>query len=158
MSLSGLLQRSTGRSPKFAESSGFYERVPIRVGEFALVENSEGQIVFETTSQEFCDDGPKVTVTISDDDAGWSVNCSQGCYGWAITPSVDLHDERLARRRAMWHAAQHMAGRELSHVERYSLMHQVHNEDEADVFTDDAFFKNGNAVTNDPFGEFLEDK
>lgn len=156
MSLSGRLlgaKRSTGN---YAESHGHYERIPIRVGEFALKTNEEDKVVFETTSQEFCDDGPKITVIISNGDAGWSVGASQACYGWAITPSVDLHDDRLARRRAMWHAAQYMAGRDLSHRERFSLMHR--SSDDADLFEDDAFFKNGNAVTNDPFGEFLEDK
>lgn len=156
MSLSGRLLGRTQSTRRFAESSGCYERVPIRVNEFALKTNEEGRVVFETTSQEFCNDEPKITVTISGDDNGWSVTVNQGCYGWAVTPSVDLHDERLARRRAMWHAAQYMAGRDLSYKERFSLMRR--NDDDADLFEDDAFFKNGNAVTNDPFGEFLEDK
>lgn len=158
MSLRGMLRKTNPATQNYAESSGYYERVPIRVDEWTLVENEEGRIVFETTCKQFCENGPKTVVTISDDDAGWSVTCSQGCYGWSITTSVDLHDERLARRRAMWHAAQHMAGRELSWKERFSLSYQVHHEDDADLFKDDAFFKNGNAVTNDPFGEFLEDK
>lgn len=153
-----MLQKANPSTQKYAESSGYYERVPIRVGEWTLVKNEEGHISFETTCKEFCDNGPKTVVTISNNDSGWSVTCSQGCYEWSLTTSVDLHDERLARRRAMWHAVQYMTERELSGKERFSLLYQVYHEDDADLFKDDAFFKNGNAVTNDPFGEFLEDK
>lgn len=138
----------------FAESHGFYERVPIRVGEYALVKNEEDEVVFETTAQKHCDDGPKVTVTISKDN-GWSVTASQGSYMWNVTPSVELSKERLERRRAFWHAAQYMMGRKLNYKETFSTRRQI--EDEADLFEDDAFFNSGNAVTNDPFGEFLED-
>jgi hypothetical protein len=128
------------------------------VGEFSLVENSEERIVFETTSQEFCNDGPKVEIIISrKDDDRWEVSQKHGCYGSSVTPAVDLPTERLARRRAMWHAAQEMAGRDLSAPERFSILHQAY-EDDADLFEDDAFFRNGNAVTNDPFGEFLQDR
>lgn len=144
----------TGNSG-FAESNGFYDRIPIRVGEYSLVENEKDKLVFETTAQEHCDDGPKVTVSISKDD-GWSVNASQGCYMWNVTPSVELTKDRLERRRAFWHAAQYMIGRELNYKETFSTRRQI--EDEADLFEDDAFFKNGNAVTNDPFSEFLEDR
>jgi len=153
MKLLGILRGDSASNS--TESSGYYERVPIRVGEFALVENSEGEIVFETTSRKFCDDGPKIVLRISNSQSGWSVSCSQGSYNWNLTPSVDLTYERVARRRAMWHAAQYMSGQDLSHVKRYTIMHQVNNEETADVFEDDAFFKNGDAVTNDPFGEFL---
>lgn len=141
---------------QYCESDGYYERVPIRVNEFALVTNDEGKVVFETTSQEFCDDGPKLTITISESDTGWSVSVTQGGYGWSITPSVELDNSRLARRRAFWHAAQYMAGRDLSHKERFSLMHQSGIGTVPDLFKDDAFFKNGDPVTTDPFEEFLQ--
>lgn len=157
MILKSLIQNTGSSVGKYAESSGFYDRVPIRVGEFTLVRNSEGKVVFETTSQEFCNDGPKLEITIyRKDDGSWKVTRNHGCYGSDVTPSVDLTNERLARRRAMWHAAQEMAGRELSASERFSTLHQAYEED-ADLFEDDAFFKHGNAVTNDPFGEFLQD-
>lgn len=140
----------------YAESNGYYERVPIRVNEFTLETNEEGCVVFKTTSQAFCDDGPMLTVTISNDDSGWSVEVNQGPYHWSITSSVDLHKERLARRRAFWHAAQYMSGRDLTHRERFTISYKANN-DEADLFKDDAFFQNGDAVTTDPFGAFLED-
>jgi hypothetical protein len=156
MSILEVLRSNPSSQGKFAESSGYYDRIPIRVNEFTLVENSEGLVIFETTAREFCRNGPKLQIRISDS-SDWSVTQQHGSYGSGITPSVDLHDERLARRRAMWHAAQEMAGRELSASERFSTLHQVY-EDDADLFEDDAFFQRGDAITNDPFGEFLEDK
>lgn len=140
---------------EFSESNGYYERVPIRVGEFVLEKNEEGLVVFKTSSQKHCRKGPMITVRISNSGNGWSVKESQGPYHCGIAPSVDLHRGRLERRRAFWHAAQRMAGRELSHRERFSMVHRGYNDD-ADLFEDDAFFKNGDAVTTDPFGEFLE--
>lgn len=152
-------QRIPGIGPRpqyssFAESNGYYERVPIRVGEFTLAVNEEGRVVFETTSQEFCREGPKLKVRILNGDEGWSVREKQGMYHYQLTPSVDLHDEKLARRRAFWHAGQFMDGVQLNHSERFSIMHRAGN-DEADLFEDDAFFRDGDAVTIDPFGEFL---
>lgn len=138
----------------FAESYGYYERVPIRVGEYALIKNEEGEVVFETTAREHCDDGPKIVVTICEENR-WSVNARQGPYMWAVTPSIDLSDNRLARRRAFWHAAQYMVDRKLNYKETFSTRRQI--EDDCDLFKDDAFFENGDAVTNDPFDEFLED-
>lgn len=156
MTFADLLQ-SSHTVGEYAESNGYYERVPIRVGEFVLVKNEEGEVIFETSSQEFCDGGPKVVYKIvkSDEDNNWSVNAQQGKYHWTITPSVDLAKEKLARRRAFWHAGQSMAGRELSHEERFSIIHQGYA-DNPDVFESDAYFKDGNPVTNDPFGEFLQ--
>lgn len=154
MELLGILDSKI--SGGYAESSGYYERVPIRVGEFVLTKNEEGEVIFKTSAKEFCGDGPMVTLRITKD-GGWSVTRSQGMYNSSPVPSVDLHEERLARRRAFWHAAQIMAGRELSHAERYSIIHRGYNDgDEIDLFRDDAFFKNGDPVTTDPFGEFLE--
>lgn len=144
-----------GTQPKsFTESNGWYERVPIRVGEFTLVKNEEGEVVFETTAQEFCRDGPKIQISIVEEDDGWSVREKHGCYRSFITPSVDLHSEKLARRRAFWHAGQHMNGVELSKSERFTIIHQTWS-DNPNVFDDDAFFRNGDPVTIDPFGEFL---
>lgn len=163
MSLRSIFESFADQTERFAESNGYYDRVPIRVGDFALVENSEGLIKFETTSREFCNEGPKVTLTISngdDNSNNWSVNKKQGPYHSCPVPTADLTDSRLSRRRACWHAVQIMLGRELSHRERFTLIHQtrVDEEDKTNVFEDDAFFKHGDAVTNDPFGEVLEDK
>ena len=110
--------------------------------------------MFKKTAEEHGDGAQKETVTKKKDDE-WSVNASQGCYMWNVTPSVELTKDRLERRRAFWHAAQYMIGRELNYKETFSTRRQI--EDGADLFEDDAFFKNGNAVTNDPFSEFLED-
>lgn len=137
------------------ESGGYYERVPRRVGTFLLVTNEKGCIAFETTDQAFCKQDIKTVVTISKD-GGWSASCAQGGSEWSITPSVDICSERVARRRAMWHAAQYMADRNLSHIERFTLMHQASFDTDPDLYEDDAFFTNGYAVTNDPFGEFLD--
>lgn len=142
---------------KYTEGYGYYDRVPIRVGQFTLEKNEEGVVKFQTTCREFCDDGPKIVVTINNE-SGWSVDAQQGCYHWSITPSVDLHKERLERRRAFWHAGQYMSGNELTHKERFSISHQASLGSEPNLFEDDAFFKNGDAVTNDPFGYFLRDK
>lgn len=150
--LFGFLTR-TGNSG-FAESNGFYDRIPIRVGEYSLVKNEENKVVFDTTAQEHCGDGPKITVTITKE-GGWSVSASQGYYMWNVAPSVDLTKERLARRRSFWHAAQYMCGRELNYKETFSTRRQI--EDDCDLFEDDAFFENGDSVTSQPFGEFLED-
>lgn len=142
-------------SNTFSESNGHYERVPIRVGDFALVENSEDYVEYQTTSREFCENGPTLTIKINNSDNGWSVDVTHGCYHWTITPSVDLHKERLARRRAFWHAGQYMRGQDLSHKERFSITYQAHEEN-PDVFDADAYFKRGNAITSDPFGAFLD--
>lgn len=153
MSVLGLISKdNTGN---YTESTGYYNRVPIRVGEFTVTENSHDQIVFETTSQDFCDDGPKLTLTIAMTGTGWAVNAKQGAYHWTIAPAVDLHDDDIARKRAMWHAAQYMSGNTLSHQERYTITHTTHT-DNHDVFEDDAFFTNGEPITTDPFNAFLE--
>jgi hypothetical protein len=138
----------------FSESKGYYERVPIRVGDFVLKENKEGRLNFETTSQEFCKDGPEIRIIVSNKD-GWHVNRIQGSYHSTLVPSVDLHSEKLGRRRAFWHAAQYMSGKKLSHRKRFSITHTRHTEDPS-LFRDDAFFKNDDAVTTDPFGKFLK--
>lgn len=140
---------------KAPESGGYYERVPIRIGEFALVKNVEGKLVFETTDSSICDEGPKVVLTVSSSD-GWSVEKRQGSYYHTVTSSIDIDEGRLTRRRAFWHAGQFMQGRKLSEKKRFSLVHRVYNDDNAGLFEDDAYFKNGDVVTTDPFGEFLE--
>jgi hypothetical protein len=105
MSLRSIIGNTVSSTGKYAESAGYYDRVPIRVNEFTLEENSEGRVVFETTAKEFCRNGPKLQITISkNDDGGWGVTQRHGAYGSGITPHIELHDERLARRRAMWHA------------------------------------------------------
>lgn len=141
-------------SETYAESMGYYDRVPIRVGSFVLEENKEGKVVFHTTCEDFCGKGPKVVVSITNGDNGWLVNETQGPYRSRITPSVDLSRERLERRRAFWHAKEYMLGNNMNYKERFSLRRQ--NEEDADLFDDDSFFENGDAVTSDPFGEFLD--
>lgn len=139
-----------------SESAGYYERIPRRVGSFLLVTNEKGRVVFESTSTDVCTNDVKTVVTISDDAGGWSVICSQSSE-WELTPAINLHSDRIERRRAMWHAAQYMAGRNLSPAERFSLLHQESFTTDANVFADDAFFDAcGDTVTDDPFGEFLD--
>jgi hypothetical protein len=138
----------------YAESRGYYDRIPIRVGSFVLKENEKDNIVFYTTSKDFCRDGPEVIVSIKNGDNGWVVKQRQGAYSSRITPSVDLSQERLERRRALWHAKEYMIGTEMNYKERFSLSRQ--QEEEADLFEDDAFFRGGNAITSDPFSEFLD--
>lgn len=141
---------------KFPEDkSGYYERIPIRVGQYCLTENIKDKVVFETTDKKICNGGVKKKIIIYNSDDGWKSEVKEGAYSYDITPSVDLSDERLARRRAMWHTCQHMLGRDLSHKERFSITWYAHN-DEAKLFKDDAFFKNGDPVTNDPFGKVLK--
>lgn len=140
----------------YAESSGYYDRIPVRVGEFSLVKNEKGEIIFETTSTEFCGNGPKIKVIIKNSRKGWSANKRQGGPHEFITPSVDIDDELIARSRALWHAAQYMSGNDLSKKERFTLIHQKYNEETAELFKDDAFFKNGDPITTDPFKNFLE--
>jgi|AntRauMinimDraft_4_1070384.scaffolds.fasta_scaffold01146_4 hypothetical protein len=142
-------------NPTYPESNGFYERVPIRVKSFSIVKNKEDEVVFQTTSRDFCNENITLELHITQNDEGnWKVNINQGCTQWCLTPTDDLR-ERISRRRAFWHAGQYMAGRELNHKQTYSLSYTVNNAD-ADRFKDDAFFKNGNAITTDPFGEFLD--
>lgn len=145
---------SSWRRQQYPESSGYYEGVPIRVGEFVLVQNEKGSIVFETTERSICKNQGKIIVSIDDGNAGWSVTCTQDGISWAVVPSVDIQ-VRIARLRAMWHAAQYMMGNELDWRERFSISHQVYNEQTIDLFNDDAFFENGDPVTTDPFGKFL---
>lgn len=140
----------------YDESSGYYDRIPVRVGEFSLVKNEKGEIVFETTSTEFCGKGPKIEVVISNSQDGWSAGKRQSGPHEFIAPSVDINDERLARSRALWHAAQYMSGNDLSKKERFTLIYQNYNEETADLFKDDAFFKNGDPITTDPFKDFLK--
>lgn len=144
------------KNSTYTESNGYYERVPIRVGEFTLLENEQGCVKFETTSVEFCTDGPKIIINIDKNENGeWGVNVNQGCCGWSITPHEYIHNEKLSRRRAFWHASQYMNGIDLNYIERFSLRHKV-EEDNPNIFDSDAYFKNGNARTTDPFGEFLK--
>lgn len=96
---------------KSVESNGYYERVPIRVGEFTLNENSENKLVFETTAQEFCNSGPKIILKITNGDSGWSVQRKQGTSMDMLVPSVNLTTDKLERRRAFWHAAQYMVAK-----------------------------------------------
>jgi hypothetical protein len=138
----------------YAESMGYYDRVPIRVGSFVLKKNKEEEVVFYTTCKDFCGEGPEVVVTVTNGENGWFVNETQGHYCSQIAPSVDLSRERLERRRAFWHAKEYMLGNDMNYKERFSLRRQ--NEEDADLFADDAFFKNGNSVTTDPFGAFLK--
>lgn len=139
----------------YSESNGYYERVPIRVGEFVLVENKEGSVSFETTCRDFCDDGPKIEVKINKDDDKWGVKANQGGYQWNITPHQHVLNEKLSRRRAFWHALQYMIDEDLTYRERYSIRYQV-EEDNPDIFKADAFFINGDSRTSDPFGDYLE--
>jgi hypothetical protein len=152
-----LSERLISKENKSVESNGYYERVPIRVGEFTLNENSENKLVFETTAQEFCNSGPKIILKITNGDSGWSVQRKQGTSMDMLVPSVDLTTDKLERRRAFWHTAQYMGGKELSHKERFSTIHQGYN-NEIDLFRDDAFFKQGTARTTDPFEQFLKSK
>lgn len=152
MSISHLFRTD---SNSYAESTGFYEQIPIRVGEFVLTKNEKGLLEFKSSSQEICGNGPMTVIRVSNSESGWSVMERQGPYQTEIVPAVDFSKERLARRRAFWHAAQYMSGRDLSFRERFNRRHQVTNDD-ADVFDDDAFFKDGNAITTVPFEDFVE--
>jgi hypothetical protein len=145
---------SLWRRQEYPESSGYYERIPIRVGEFVLVENEKGVVVFETTESSICNNQGKIIVSIDNGNGGWSVTCTQDGISWAVVPSVDIQS-RIARLRSTWHAAQYMAGNELDWKERFLLSHQVYNEQTLDLFDDDAFFENGDPVTTDPFSRFL---
>lgn len=139
----------------YTESAGHYERVPIRIGDFSLVTNEEGLVVFETTAEDICGSFKKIKIHITNHD-GWHVEIRRGGALSVLTPSVDLTTERLARRRAFWHAIQFMIGRDLSHKQRFSLMHTAGDAENTDLFKDDAFFENGDEVTADPFGPYLE--
>lgn len=141
---------------KYSESSGYYERVPLRVKSFVLVKNTENKVVYHTTSQDFCNKGPTLKLIINkNDNDRWGVNIRHGGISRAITYYDELHSERLSRRRAFWHAGQYMSGNDLNHKERYTLMYKVSNED-SNIFDADAFFKDGDPITTDPFGEFLK--
>lgn len=151
-----LMRGILNRTERYTESNGYYERVPIRVKSFVLVKNEKSRVVYETTSREFCNKGPKVSVSITtNNDGNWSVNFSQGGISGSITPSDNLSDKKISRRRAFWHAGQYMAGRELNNKETFSLTYQASVDNES-IFEADAFFKDGDPITIDPFGEFLE--
>jgi hypothetical protein len=153
MTLYDLLNK---KRKKYSEISGYYERIPGRIDSFVCVKNEEDEIVYHTTSQEFCNTGPILRLRIiKNDNNRWGIYFKQGEIYWSIICPADLHSEKLSRRRAFWHAGQYMSGKDLSHKKRYSKIYRT-NENSENIFEADAFFKNGNAVTTDPFGEFLK--
>jgi len=147
-----ILSKKTNNS---VESKGYYNRIPIRVCSFALVENTESKIIYQTTSNEFCDNGPTIKLVIYKNENDWSIDIKQGSITSYYLHYSGLDDEKLSRRRAFWHACQYMKGKTMNNKERYSRIYQSSNKD-VSIFKADAFFKNGNAITTDPFGEFLK--
>lgn len=144
------------REQKYKESNGCYDRVPIRINSFALVENTESRIIYQTTSPKFCNKGPTLKLIISKNKNNrWGINIKQGYICSSYLNTDELHTEKLSRNRAFWHACQYMKGKNLNHKERYSKIYQVSNEDK-NIFESDAYFKNDNPITTDPFGEFLK--
>lgn len=144
------------RTKTYSESTGYYERVPVRINSFVLVENIKSKVVYQTTSQKFCNDGPILRIVIyKHNNNNWGINIKQGGISSSYLHTDDLSSEKLSRRRAFWHACQYMKGEELNHKERYSKIYQHSNQD-VTIFEADSFFKNGNAITTDPFGEFLK--
>ena len=151
-----LLNRILDRNLTYPESNGYYDRVPIRIKSYTLVENTKDYVIYQTTDEQICDGKTELKIRIYRTDEGnWGINAVQGGVSHSIIGTGELTDEKLSRRRAFWHAGQYMKGESFTHQERYTLIHQVYSGD-TNMFKDDKFFKNGDSITTDPFGEFLK--
>jgi len=143
------------KNPTYPESNGYYNRIPVRIHSFVLIENTESSVVYHTTSQKYCNKGTTLKVVISKNkNDRWGINIKQSGITSSYLHADDLNDEKLSRLRAFWHGCQYMKDKKLNNKERYSRIYKLSNEDST-IFDADAFFKNGHAVTKDPFGEFL---
>lgn len=143
-----------GDQKSSVEADGYYENIPLRVGEYVLSENVADKIVFETTNSEICESHGRQKLVIKNSKKGWCVNKYERGGGQSIiSPAEEIDDEMLERARALWHAKQYMLNNNLNNKERYSKIYRTNS---TDIFEDDAFFNDGKARTLVPFREYLD--
>lgn len=144
-----------GNNKSSVEADGYYENIPLRVGEYVLSENDVDKIVFETTNSEICESHGRQKLVIKNSEKGWCVDKHERGGGKSIISATDeIDDEILERARALWHAKQYMLNKNLNNKERYS---KIYSTNSTDIFEDDAFFKDGKARTLVPFREYFND-
>jgi len=151
-----LLNRIVNRSQTYPESNGYYDRVPVRIKSYTLVKNTKDYVIYQTTDEDICNGKAELKIRIyRTENSNWGITAVQGGIAHSIIGTDDFSDEKLSRRRAFWHAGQYMKGKDFTHKERYTLIHQVYSDD-TNIFKDDKFFKHGDSITTDPFSEFLK--